>query len=162
MALNFSLHLASVVCGAVDPKFAHGPRGKAPFFPRPRTIIKCKEHARLPSPPCCSMTPPTLDGIRVIRSPQINDLGTGRALCVSLRTGCVTANGPSRKRSDKSPRSGWRYTLHMCMMAAVDMCMQCMVRDRAQEISIWIRVLTKCLPKTFIRMWSPFQHNVLG
>ena len=162
MALRFSLHLASVVSGVVDPKFAHGPRGKAPFFPRPRTIIKCKEHACFPSLPCCSITPPTLDGIRVIRSPQINDLGTGRALSVSLWTGCVTASGPSRKLSDESPRSGRRYTLHMYMMAAADMCMQCMVRDRAQEIRIWIRVLTKCLPKTFIIMWSLFQRNVQG
>ena len=56
---------------------------------------------------------------------------------------------------------GGRYTLHMYMMAAADMCMQCMVRDRAQEIRIWIRKLTKCLPKTFIIMWSPFQGKFL-
>ena len=42
---------------------------------------------------------------------------------------------------------GGRYTLDMYMMAAADMCMQCMARDRAQEIRIWIRVLTKYLPK---------------
>ena len=81
MALRFSLRLTSFHgIWSGRPKIRSWPPGEGPVFSRPRTIIKCKEHACLPSPPCCSITPPTLDGIRVIRSPQINDLGTGRAL----------------------------------------------------------------------------------
>ena len=145
MALRFSLRLTSFHgIWSGRPKIRSWPPGEGPVFPAQELSLNARN--TLASPPCCSITP-TLDGIRVIRSPQINDLGTGRALCVSLWTGCVTANGPGRRLSDKSPRSGGRYMLHMCMMAAADMCMQCMVRDRAQEIRIWIRVLTNASQK---------------
>ena len=105
-ALRFSLLLASVVSGAVDPKFAHGPRGKAPFFPAQELSLNARNTlASLPLP-VVVLRRLRWTAYALYARPRLMILGPGEHFRVSLCTGCVTANGPSGKLSDKSPRSG--------------------------------------------------------